>query len=201
MHREAIELFRLLVQAGAVPGEDFSCDEQSGGYRLTQRSLDLLAAAYPEIDWSDLCAEPHQQIAQSLHQELQTPFIDNLLWRIKDRLNYLSDAEGSWYLNQILVGVQQRTGLNLLPLLSETVGLSGQVRLEWLLRLEAVEPCDYWLYDLVMAAGGTPEDVAWDEFGIYLSENGLTLLEQVWIGDYETRPVFYQRHHNQTNDG
>jgi hypothetical protein len=193
MHREAIELFRMLVQAGAVPGEDFSCDGQQGGYRLTQRSLDLLTAAYPDIDWSDLCAEPSQPLVQDLHEDLATAFVDVLLWRMKDRLNYLSDAQAAWYLTQILVGVQQRTGLNLLPLLVETVGLSGQVRLEWLLRLETVDPCDYWLYDLVTAAGGDTDDVAWDEFGIYLTEKGLSLLEKVWLGDYETRPVFYPR--------
>jgi hypothetical protein len=31
MHREAIDLFRMLIEAGSVPGEDFSCDEQHGG--------------------------------------------------------------------------------------------------------------------------------------------------------------------------
>jgi hypothetical protein len=193
MHREAIDLFRMLVEAGAVPGEDFSCDGLQGGYRLNQRSLDLLAEAYPEIDWGDLCAEPMQQVVQALQQDLQAPFVDRLLWRMKDRLNSLNDAHGAWYLNQILVGVQQRTGLNLLPLLARTMELAGQVRLEWLLRLDDVEPCDYWLYDLVTAAGGTADDIAWDEFGIYLSEHGLTLLEKVWIGDYETRPAFYDR--------
>ncbi len=193
MHREAIELFRMLVEAGAIPGEDFSCDAQSGGYRLTQRSLELLAQAYPNIDWSDLCAEPPPQIVQSLHQELDTPFVDTLLWQMKDRLNYLSDAQGAWYLNQILVGVQRRTGINLLPLLGQVVGLAGQVRLEWLLRLDALEPCDYWIYDLVVAAGGSNDDVAWDEFGVYLTEWGLDLLEKVWMGDYETHPLFYRR--------
>ncbi len=39
MHREAIELFRMLINAGAVPGKDFSCDAQSGGYLLSQHSL------------------------------------------------------------------------------------------------------------------------------------------------------------------
>jgi hypothetical protein len=193
MHREAIDLFRMLIEAGAVPGEDFSCDEQHGGYRLTQRSLDLLAATYPTIDWSTLCADLQPQMVQELHKNLDTPFVDALVWRMKDRLNNLSDAQGAWYLNQILVGVQQRTGLNLLPPLVHAVGLAGEVRLEWLLRLTELEPCDYWIYDLVMAAGGHDTDVAWDEFGIYLTEQGLHLLEQVWIGDYETHPLFYRR--------
>jgi hypothetical protein len=43
MHSAAIELFQLLVQAGAVPGEDFSCDPNRQGYRLNQRSLELLS--------------------------------------------------------------------------------------------------------------------------------------------------------------
>lgn len=193
MHGEAIELFRMLVEAGAVPGEDFSCDEYLGGYCLSQHSVELLEAAYPNIDWSDLAVKPDEHIVSRLHQELATPFVDALLGRIKERLNHLNDAQGAWYLNQILVGVQQRTGLNLLPLLAEAVGLAGQVRLEWLLRLENSEPCDYWLYDLVIAAGGSDTDVAWDEFGIYLTEPGLNLLEKVWIGDYETHPMFYKR--------
>ena len=193
MHREAIELFRMLVEAGAMPGKDFSCDARSGGYHLSQRGLDLLATAYPNIDWSDLCVETDQRLVRGLHQELSTPFVDVLLWRVKDRLSHLGDAQAAWYLNQILVGVQQRTGLNLLPLLSQAVGLAGQVRLEWLLRLDALESCDYWIYDLVMAAGGGDDDVAWDEFGVYLTERGLDLLEKVWIGDYETHPSYYNR--------
>jgi len=193
MHREAIDLFRMLIEAGAVPGEDFSCDDQQGGYRLTQRSLDLLSATYPNVDWSSLCADPYPQLVQELHEKLDTPFVESLIWRMQDRLNHLNDAQGAWYLNQILVGVQQRTGLNLLPSLVQTVGMAGEVRLEWLLRLNELEPCDFWIYDLVMAAGGHDTDVAWDEFGIYLTEQGLHLLEQVWIGDYETHPLFYQR--------
>jgi hypothetical protein len=43
-----------------------------------------------------------------------------------------------------------------------------------------------------MAAGGSETDVAWDEFGVYLTERGLSLLEKVWIGDYETHPLYYK---------
>jgi len=193
MQGEAIKLFRMLVEAGAVPGEDFSCDAESGGYRLTEQAIALLSKAYPDIDWGSLCVEPLHPIVQTLPEELATLFVDNLVQRIRERLNYLGDAQAAWYLNQILVGVQQRTGLNLFPLLCQVIGLAGQVRIEWLLRLDELETCDYWLYDLVMAAGGDDADVAWDEFGIYLSERGLTLLEKVWIGDYETHPMFYKR--------
>jgi hypothetical protein len=191
MHGKATELFQLLVQAGAVPGRDFSCDPDQQGYRLNQRSVDLLTEAYPEIDWDELlfpCTTDVTNLAETLHQALGVPFVDNLLIHIKARIQQLPDHQASWYLTQILVGVEQRTGLDLLVLMAEHFSLSTMARIEWLLRLKQSQPCDDWLRDLVQSAGGAETDVAWDDHGLYLTERGLNLLERVWIGDCEAVP-------------
>jgi hypothetical protein len=192
MHSAAIELFQLLVQAGAVPGEDFSCDPNRQGYRLNQRSLELLSKAYPEIDWQDLCAvcEPATKtLIETLHRSLRVPFVDNLLPRLQAQIQQLPAPQATWYLNQILVGVEQRTGIDLLMPITDRLSVSTQARVEWLLRQDHHQPCDDWLADLVQAAGGTADDIGWDDHGIYFSERGLTLLEQVWLGDCEAIPV------------
>ena len=113
---------------------------------------------------------------------------------MQDRLNHLNDAQGAWYLNQILVGVQQRgTGLKSIAIPgSDSRHGRGSCAWSGCYVFNELEPCDFWIYDLVMAAGGHDTDVAWDEFGIYLTEQGLHLLEQVWIGDYENpSPVLF----------
>ena len=45
-----IELFRMLVKAGAKPGDDFSYDMQTGAAQISDRAFEKLRAAYPEVD-------------------------------------------------------------------------------------------------------------------------------------------------------
>lgn len=188
MHSTAVDLFQLLVQAGAVPGEDFSCDGENQAFRLNERCYDLLRQAYPEVHWDDVFApcpyDPSAEI-EILHDYLGVPFVDRLLEKIQHRLHQLPDAQAAWYLRQLLGGVEQRTGLLLYPLLEAQVTLSTQARLEWLLRLEEVELCDVWLEDLILAAGGTQEDVQLSDRGCWLTERGIELLEILWEGDVE----------------
>ncbi|NEQ44592.1 MAG: hypothetical protein F6K00_13920 [Leptolyngbya sp. SIOISBB] len=47
MDQVAIDFFRLLIQAGAVPGEDFSCDGERQVYHLNERCHSLLQASFP----------------------------------------------------------------------------------------------------------------------------------------------------------
>ncbi|MBD2259174.1 hypothetical protein [Pseudanabaena sp. FACHB-2040] len=188
MHSAAVDLFQMLVQAGAVPGEDFSCDGENEAFRLGERCHELLRHAYPDVDWDDIFApcpyDASPEIAM-LHQHLGVPFVDRLLAQMHCRLQELPDAEAAWYLRQLLVGVEQRTGLLLYPLLTEEMTLSALARLEWLLRLEDVEPCSFWLEDLILAAGGSPEDVQISENDCWLTEQGMDLLEMLWAGEVE----------------
>lgn len=188
MHSTAVDLFQMLVQAGAVPGEDFSCDGENQAFHLGERCYELLQNAYPEVDWDDLFtpapydASPEIEL---LHQHLGVPFVDRLLNRIRCRIQELPDAEAAWYLRQLLIGVEQGTGLLLYPLLTKDMNLAALARLEWLLRLEDIAPCDCWLEDLILAAGGSPEDVQISPNGCWLTERGMSLLEMLWAGEVE----------------
>jgi hypothetical protein len=188
MHSPAVELFQMLVQAGAVPGEDFSCDGETQAFRLNDRCYDLLRQAYPEVYWDDVFTQdsynPASEIAL-LHEYLGVPFVDRLLAQMQQRLQTLPDAQAAWYLHQLLAGIEQRTGLLLCPMLEAALSTSGQARLEWLLRLETGEPCNLWLLDLVTAAGGAESDVQLLASDCWLSDRALALLEMLWQGDLE----------------
>lgn len=190
MHSTAVDLFQMLVHAGAAPGEDFSCDGEKQAFHISQHGCDLLRQAYPDIHWDDVFApstyDPSPELAL-LHQYLGVPFVDGLLDTIQRRLQELTDAQAGWYLRQLLGGIEQRTGLLLCPLLEETLDLPTQARLEWLLRLpeNTLVACDLWIEDLVLAAGGTSQDVELTESGYWLTERGMELLEMLWAGEFE----------------
>lgn len=188
MKQEIVRLVQMLIAAGAVIGKDFSCDPSAEALRLSDRGLEILRRAYPDVDWGDI-AEVNQEDASSeaahnLHAELGVPFVDTVLDYLQQRLMELPDKEAAWYLHQLVHGVEQRTGVPLLFLLQQRLELSGQARLEWLLRQAEVTPCNQWLQDLVLAAGGAPEDVQVTPEDAFLSEKGLALLSTVWDGDY-----------------
>lgn len=188
MKQEVVRLVKMLIAAGAVIGKDFSCDPSAEALRLSDRGLEILERAYPDVNWKDIAEVTHEdastEAAHNLHAELGVPFVDTVLDYIQQRLRELPDKEAAWYLHQLVHGVQQRTGVPLLSLLQQRLELSGQVRLEWLLRQAEVTPCNQWLQDLVLAAGGAPEDVQVTSEDAFLSEKGLALLSTVWDGDY-----------------
>lgn len=194
MHQAAIDFFRLLVQVGAVPGEDFSCDVTRQAYRLNERCYELLKEAYPDIDWQSILAVPtaaedfSEQI-EFLHQQLGCPFIDNLLPRIIARLKTMPDGQAAGYVQILLTGVEQATGIPLYPFLMEALGMAGQVRLEWLLRQEiAAVPSSECLVDLVLAAGGTEADCEVRQGEAWLTEEACQRLFLVWDGEYAVTP-------------
>lgn len=196
MHDAAVDFFQMLVQAGAVPGEDFSCDGENQAFHLHERCYELLQLAYPEVNWDEVfeCSPYDPQSAiDALHEHLGVPFIDRLVASIQNRLRKLPDSQAAWYLRQLLGGIEQRTGLQLYPLIEEALPLAAQVRLSWLLHYGEIEPCNLWLSDLVLAAGGTDEDVELSDDGCWVSERGMLLLETLWAGEYELTLAFPQQ--------
>jgi len=187
MHQAAIDLFQLLVQAGAVPGQDFSCDAEHQAYHLSDRCYDLLQTAYPEVDWLDILGSPYANVAaqiEALHEQLGYPFIETLITRMVDRAATLPDDHAAGYVQAILVGVESATGIALYPFLAEALDMAGQARLEWLLRQEVVAiPGEVCLLDLIMAAGGTEADCDCQNGEIWLTESGWRRLSQVWDGE------------------
>lgn len=186
MHKAAVDLFQLLVQAGAVPGDDFSCDIDQQAYRLNERCYELLQSAYPDVNWLDVLGVPYADVSkeiESLHHQLNCPFVDNLVARMSFRLETLPDNQAAGYVQVLLTGVERATGIALYPLLAKRLAIPGQARLEWLLRQEAVEvPEDKCLLDLVLAAGGSEEEYDVRQGELWLTEVGYQRLSLVWDG-------------------
>ncbi|MGB3297674.1 MAG: hypothetical protein WBA76_05340 [Phormidesmis sp.] len=187
MADDAVELFRMLVEAGAQPGEDFSYDMQSRSAQISDRAFEKLKAAYPDIDWPSICerveVDPDLPV-EYLNTYLGIDFVGRMLTRIEQRLAELPEEQATWYLQQVLGGVEQRTNVPLYILLQRQLSLDKQARLERLLRQPA-DPCYVWMSDLIEAAGGKPDDVEINGDEALLTQTGLALLTTVWVGEYD----------------
>ncbi len=187
MADDAIQLFRMLVAAGAKPGEDFSYDLQTASAQISDRAFEKLKAAYPEIDWASICERVEVDPAlpaEYLNAYLGVDFVGRMLARIEQRLDELDNSQAAWYLHQVLGGVEHRTNVSLYVLLQRQLSLTKQARLETLLRHPA-EPCYLWMSDLIAAAGGGPEDIELVGAEATLTQHGLGLLTTVWAGEYD----------------
>ncbi|MFK8184353.1 MAG: hypothetical protein AB8B99_13355 [Phormidesmis sp.] len=187
MAEDAIELFRMLVEAGAKPGEDFSYDMQTASAQISDRAFEKLKAAFPDVDWlsiSERIEVDPAVPAEYLNTYLGVDFVERILTRIEQRLGELADGEATWYLQQVLGGVESRTNVPLYVMLQRRLSLTKQVRLETLLRQDA-EPCYVWMSDLIEAAGGDTKDVVLEGDEAALTQQGLALLTTVWTGDYD----------------
>lgn len=187
MADDAIRLFRMLVEAGARPGEDFSYDMQSGSAQITDQAFDKLKKAFPDVDWESLCERVEVDPAlpaEYLNSYLGIDFVDRILTRVEKRIDSLEPSQATWYLQQVLGGVEHRTNVSLYVLLQRRLSLSKQARLETLLRQPAT-PCYVWMSDLIKAAGGTSEDVELSGDEATLTQHGLGLLTAVWDGEYD----------------
>ena len=182
-----IELFRMLVNAGAKPGDDFSYDMQTGAAQISDRAFEKLQVAYPDIDWAAISERVEvspELAAEHINNYLGVDFVTRILDRITLRLDELPAEQTTWYLQQILEGVEQRTYVPLYILLQRQLPLAKQIRLETLLR-GAAAPCHLWMQDLIEAAGGEAHDVSFVGEDAELTQTGLALLTAVWSGEYE----------------
>ena len=81
--------------------------------------------------------------------------------------------------------METRTGIALYQLMQRDLSEQVCQRLDQLLKLTPINPCNVWIEDLVLAAGGTLEDIAYDGQEVLLSEAGVDRLTQVWTGELE----------------
>jgi hypothetical protein len=186
MHSETIQLFRMLVEAGATPGEDFSYDMGQASCRINERGFLLLQNAYPDVDWSQICQVVERDFDQPkrhLETALGTDFVAKITASLEYRLTELTDAMAAWYVQQLLHGVEQRTGISLFHYLQKQPTLA--LRLDALLREPNPSPCNQWIGDLILAAGGTEADFEVEAEDVLLTEQGMALFSQVWSGDYD----------------
>ena len=202
MHQNSFELFKILVKAGATPGEDFSCSGEEGHCSLSERGYQLLKRTYPDIAWDDITRvvmHNDKQAVEVLHNHLGLDFTTPLLEKINRRIEQLSDAQAAWYLQQILWGVEHKTGVSLQKRLSETLALDRLLRVELLLRRQAeeLEPCGDWIGDLILAAGGEASDFELQpDGGAILTEQGIRLLATVWAGNFDLFAELAKGHQN-----
>ncbi|MEM8807769.1 MAG: hypothetical protein AAGF01_17250 [Cyanobacteria bacterium P01_G01_bin.38] len=188
MHPDSVQLFRMLIQAGANPGEDFSCDSSNQTIRMNERSFVMLQNAFPEIDWhasAQMIERDVQTPASQLEAALGVPFIEQILSSIEQRSQQLPATEAAWYLQQLMGGVERRTGISLYHCLHQNAPLPLRVRIDALLDDQNPTPCNDWIGDLILAAGGDPSDFEVEGHEVLLSERGMALFEYVWAGEYE----------------
>lgn len=188
MHSEDIQLFRMLVEAGAQPGEDFSYDLGQGTCHINERGFILLQNAFPHINWYEISSLIERDLegpAKALNQHLGVDFVKGVMQRLQQRLEQLPTDKAAWYAHQILGGVEQRTGIALYQLLQQNLSDETCQRLDQLLKLTPLTPCHVWIEDLVLSAGGSPSDIEYDGEEVLLSELGVNLFTQVWTGELE----------------
>ncbi len=188
MQSDNVQLFRMLIEAGAQPGEDFSYDLSQGTCHINERGFILLQQKFPHIDWHEISSVIERDLdgpVQSLNQHLGVDFAATLLQLLQERLQQLPTNEATWYVHQILGGVEQRTGIPLYQLVQRELPSDVCSHLNQLLKLTPMTPCHVWIEDLVMAAGGANHDIEYDGEEVLLSEVGIELLAKVWTGDLE----------------
>lgn len=77
-----IELFRMLVNAGAKPGDDFSYDMQTGAAQISDRAFEKLKGAYPDIDWAAISERVEvspELAAEHINNYLGVDFVTRIL--------------------------------------------------------------------------------------------------------------------------
>jgi hypothetical protein len=188
MQSDNVQLFRMLIEAGAQPGEDFSYDLGQGTCHINERGFILLQNAFPHIDWHEISSVITRDLdgpIQTLNQHLGVDFAAAVLRRLEHRLEQLPTYEAAWYVHQILGGVEQRTGIALYQLIRRDLPAETCQQIDRLLQLTPITPCNVWIEDLVLAAGGSAEDIEYEDNEVLLSETGVDLLTQVWTGELE----------------
>ena len=190
MQSDNVQLFRMLIEAGAQPGEDFSYDLAQGTCHINERGFILLQSTFPDINWHDIASVVERDLegpAQTLNQHLGVDFSAAVVQRLEQRRGQLPTNEAAWYVHQVLGGVEQRTGIALYQLMQRDFSAETCQQLDQLLKLVPMTPCNLWIEDLVLAAGGAAHDIEYDGDEVLLSEAGVNLLTQVWTGDLEVQ--------------
>lgn len=196
MYQEAITLlYKILIESGFEAGRDFSTSEQ--GLKMSRQASEALLKELPadfqanfdEMVTSGVIVIQDESPIDVLEAQLGVPFVENLLQRIERRLPDLTDSEACTYLYNIFEGVEARTGISVVDLVSSR--LQANKRLGKLFQMmekgETEENID-WMFDLVCAAGGEAQlQLDPEEAGNWiLSRQAIELLDKVYFGE---RPV------------
>ncbi len=193
MNQKAVEtLVEILVDKGHVPGKDFSIHPE-GGLILSSHASESILEDVPEEFRDMLRAESLQAElpdAQAiLEASLGVPFIANLLSRIETRIPTLTDAQAVGYLVSMGAGVEEKTQIELFPMLMYHIKSKFPERFKVIwenIKAENWEkPGSEVGLDLIIAAGGESELLPHpEESGEYIiTRKGLQILASVFQGE------------------
>ena len=96
MADDAVRLFRMLVDAGAKPGDDFSYDLKTGSAQISQQAFEKLKADHPHVDWESICEQVEVDPAlpaEYLNSYLGVDFVERILTRIAQRIDELEQSQ------------------------------------------------------------------------------------------------------------
>lgn len=199
MTQESINtISQMLIDKGYTPGKDFSIHPQ-GGVILSKNASEALLADVPEEFRSEVCADLKStaipSALETLEKHLGVPFLERLLQRVSDRLPAYSDSQAAAYLAVMASGFENRTHIELLPILLNHVAEAHLERIQGIIdmmqkpdELDSSNATHKVMLDLICAAGGEdgiqPHPDYPDNPDEYLiSRRGLEIFAQVWHGD------------------
>ena len=199
MMQEALKtLYQMLVEKGYTPGKDFSVHPQ-GGIILSDNASEALLADVPE----DFRAKARTELKVTtmpsaldvLEKHLGVPFLERLQQRVSTRLTTFTDSEAAAYLAVMASGFQDRTQIELFPILLNYVQEAHPDRIQGIIGimekpddLDSSQPTHKIMVDLICAAGGEnelkphPEHPDDPDEGL-ISRRGMEIFAQVWHGD------------------
>ncbi|KYC43983.1 hypothetical protein WA1_02225 [Scytonema hofmannii PCC 7110] len=191
-------LYQVLVEKGYTPGTDFSIHPQ-GGIILSDNASEALLVDVPENFRAKIRAELKTTIIpnalDTLEEHLGVPFLEQLLQRVSARLTTFTDSEAATYLAVMTSGFQERTQIELFPILLNHVAQAHPERIQGIVHimkklddLDSSEQTHKVMLDLVCAAGGENElmphpDRPNDPDECVISRRGMEIFAQVWHGE------------------
>lgn len=185
-------VFQVLIKKGFVPGTDFSVHPQ-GGFILSEDCNEALLEDIPEEHREKFRAETLQAQAVDpqvvLENHLKVPFVANLLSRVEARIPDMTDSQAAGYLTCLGVGVEERTQIELFPILIRHIQQRFPDRLQSIWKVVKSERWDEpgaeVGIDLVIAAGGESELVPDPSTpgNYFINRRGLEILATVYQGE------------------
>lgn len=199
MNQESMNtIYQMLIDKGYTPGQDFSIHPQ-GGVILSKNASEAVLADVPEEFRADVREGMQLQIIPSaldtLEEHLGVPFFDRLRQRVSDRLPTYTDSQAAAYLAVMASGFENRTHIELLPILLNHVAEAHLDRIQGIIdmmqkpdELDSSNPTHKVMLDLICAAGGEDElkphpDYPDNPDEYFISRRGLEIFAQIWHGD------------------
>ncbi len=199
MTQEAMKtIYQMLIDKGYTPGKDFSFHPQ-GGIILNENASEALLADVPEEFRANVCTNLESttfpSALETLEQHLGVPFLERLLQRVSERLPTYTDTQAAAYLAVMASGFEDRTQIELFPILLNHVAEVHPERIQGIMEvmekpdeLDSSKPTHKVMLDLICAAGGEDELTPHPDYpdnpdeGL-ITRRGIEIFAKVWHGE------------------